>query len=335
MWWVFGVAAQACAGSVPKPPFVVPVVVVCYYPLAGDSINIAVTGDWGRSLAFTRAKTDSLTKRIAECLEEGSRFRGYKNPAAKPSLKYKILHKHEFFEPLPLCFKPGHARPVPDYYAVVKRIDAEYWVEKRGVKEIWLWAYHGGVLDLWESNMAGPFGDVSNSDRDPNDLPTFRKTYTLYHYNYQRGLSEAIEDHMHQIEAVLNFVDGRDTTPEDEWPNLLFWGKFVGSDKTHKIVRPGCGWAHYPPNAERDYDWKNPRLVWTDIEDWRPDGTGQRKQVNCQRWNCNSLDWFILWMQSLPGADNGLEYDGRPLTNWWIFIGDFDAAMKRGFKLVL
>ncbi len=220
------------------------------------------------------------------------------------------------------------------YYAVVTRIDVKYWVEKKGVKEIWLWAYHGGKLDLWESNMAGPFGDVSNSDRDPTDLPTLRKTYTVSHYNYQRGLSEAIEDHMHQIEAVLNYVDGRDVTPEEQWSELLFWGKFVGSDKSHKIVRPGCGWAHYPPNAERDYDWKNPRLVWTDLEDWRPDGTGTKRQVNCERWNCNSLDWFMLWMQSLPGWGNGLEYQGRPLTNWWIFIGDFDAAMKRGLKLV-
>lgn len=322
------------AGRMPKPPYIVPVVVVCYFPVAGDSIDVAVTGDWGRGLAFTRAKTDSLSARIAQLMEEGSRFRAYKNPTAKPSLKYTIVHKYEFLEPLPLRFKPGHALPVPDYYAVVQRIDVKYWVEKRGVKEIWLWAYHGGKLDLWESNMAGPFGDVSNSDRDPTDLPTLARTYTLYHYNYQRGLSEAIEDHMHQIEALLNFIDGRDITPEDEWSKLLFWGKFVGSDKTHKIVRPGCGWAHYPPNGERDYDWKNPRMVWTDLEDWRPDGTGRRTQMNCERWNCNSLDWFLLWMQSLPGADNGLVYEGRPLTNWWIFIGDFDAAMKRGLKLV-
>jgi hypothetical protein len=134
---------------------------------------------------------------------------------------------------------------------------------------VWLWGYHGGVLDLWESNMSGPFGDISNSNRDPNDLPLLDKTYTVYHYNYQRGASEAVEDHMHQIEAVLNSVDGRDRTPPDQWDKLLFWGRFVGSDRTHKIVPPGCGWAHYPPNAEQDYDWANKRYVETDIEDWK------------------------------------------------------------------
>ena len=34
-----------------------------------------------------------------------------------------------------------------------------------------------------------------------------------------------------------------------------------------------------------------------------------------------------------PGAGNGLSYRGRPLTNWWTFIGDFDAAMAQGLRL--
>jgi hypothetical protein len=166
--------------------------------------------------------------------------------------------------------------------------------------------------------MAGPYGDISNSDRDPYDLPVLSKTYTVYHYNYQRGPSEAVEDHIHQIEAVLRHIDPH-----------LFWDKFVG--------KPGegrCGWAHYPPNGERDYDWANPKYVWTDIEDWTPDGIGPQKRMNCRRWNSDSLTWFIYWMQNLPGLNNGLTYRERPLTNWWIFIGDFDAAMDAKLGLV-
>jgi hypothetical protein len=56
--------------------------------------------------------------------------------------------------------------------------------------------------------------------------------------------------------------------------------------------------------------------------------------MNCTRWKCDSLTWFIYWMQNLPGADNGLSYQGRPLTNWWTFIGDFDGAMRRNLGLV-
>jgi hypothetical protein len=128
-------------------------------------------------------------------------------------------------------------------------------------------------------------------------------------------------------------VDGRERTPPEKWAELLFWGKFVGSDRTHKIVRPGCGWAHYPPNAEKDYDWANKRFVSTDIEDWKPDGTGKRQRINCDRWDGNSLKWFVYWMQNIPGANNRLTYKGKKLANWWVFIGDFDQAMQRGTKL--
>ncbi len=317
-----------------KYPIEIPVVVVKYFPVKGENIDISVTGDWGESLVYTRHKTDSLSRQLVEFLNDASRFRAYKNPQAAPSLHYKIVKTIDFLEPLPTTKKIWQRTPFTDYCAIMERIDGRYWVDDEKVKEIWLWGYHGGKVHLWESNMAGPYGDVSNSNRDEKDLPVYNHTYTFYHYNYQRGLSEAVEDHMHQIEAVLNYIDGRDDTPEDQWPQLLFWGKFVGSDKSHKIVNPGCGWAHYPPNAEKDYDWKNPRFVKSDIEDWKPDGTGEKKSMNCERWNCNSLDWFKLWMQSLPGLNNGLVYQGKPMLNWWIFIGDWDMARKNDLKLI-
>ena len=38
-------------------------------------------------------------------------------------------------------------------------------------------------------------------------------------------------------------------------------------------------------------------------------------------------------MQNIPGAGNGLVYQDRRLGNWWIFIGDFDNAMRQGVGL--
>ena len=326
-------AAESDPGAQAALPYEIPVLVVKYFPVKGDRIDRSVTGDWGETLDFTRTKTERITRTLAAALEEGSRFRAYKDPTARPSLKYTIVGTREFLEPLPTVPRPGHKVPCTGYDRIMERINIRDWVETRGVKEVWLWGYHGGRVVLWESNMAGPFGDISNSNRDPNDLPVLKKTYTVYHYNYQRGPSEACENHMHQIEHVLNHVDGRDRTPPAKWGDLLFWGKFVGSDASHKIVRPGCGWTHYPPNGERDYDWANKRYVPSDIEDWKPDGTGRTQPLNCDRWAGDSLRWFIYWMQSLPGADSGLVHDGKPLRNWWAFIGDFDRAMAGGRTL--
>lgn len=331
--------SAACASAPDQSgsdlPWDVPVLVLAYYPTAGDLVDIAVTGDWGESLEFTRRKVDSLTTALIATLEEGSRFRAYADPDAAPSLRYRVVGIRELLRPLPTSDKPGHEVPITDYGTIAQTHDVVSWVEEEGVKEVWLWGYHGGVLDLWESNMAGPWGDISNSDRDAQDLPVATRTYTFYHYNYQRGLSEAIEDHLHQLEAVINFVDGRDDTAEEEWSSLLFWGKFVGSDISHRIVDPRCGWSHYPPNAERDYDWANPRAVSTDCEDWQPDGRGAEQVITCRRWGCSSLGWFKMWMRSIPGAGNGLSYGGRPLTNWWRLIGDFDGAMAEGWGLTL
>lgn len=298
--------------------FTIPVLLVHYFPVRGQQIDRSVTGDVGGTLAQLRGHTARTTDQVIAALEQGSTYHGYKDAAAQPSLHYQIVDSIEFLEPLPTWPKAGHRVPMTDYNAMMARIGIQQWVETRGIKEVWIWGYHGGVIDLWESNMAGPYGDISNSDRDPADLPVFDKTYTVYHYNYGRGPSEAVEDHMHQIEAVLRHVDP-----------ALFWDKFVG--------KPGegrCGWAHYPPNGERDYDWRNPKVVWTDIEDWQPDGHGVKQPLNCDRWRGDSLTWFVYWMQNVPGAANGLSYRGHPLTNWWRFIGDFDGAMAQRTGLV-
>ena len=203
-----------------------------------------------------------------------------------------------------------------DYRAIMERVGIREWVGERGVLEVWIWGYHGGVVDLWESNMAGPFGDISNSDRDPGDLPVLGRTYTVYHYNYGRGVSEAVENHMHQLEALFRHADEE-----------LFWNRFVG-----KVREGRCGWSHFPPNGGRDYDWSNRTLIQTDIEEWQPGG-GPKQWLDCRRWGGDSLTWFIYWMQNIPGRDNGLEYEGRPLSNWWRFVGDFDEANRSGANL--
>lgn len=298
-------------------PLIIPILVVSYFPVRDGRIDRTLTGDVDAPLDQIRRHTAQTTWEAIHALEHGSAYHRYKNPVASPSIRYHLMGAMEFLEPLPTYEKPGHAAPMTDYNAIMERINVKEWVEKRHVKEVWIWGYHGGVVDLWESNMAGPYGDISNSDRDTEDLPVLDKTYTVYHYNYQRGPSEAVENHMHQYEAVLRHID-----------HELFWEKFVG--------KPGegrCGWSHFPPNGESDYDWRNTNMVMTDIENWTPDGTGPKQEMNCTRWHSDSLCWFIYWMQNLPGAKNGLTYQGRPLTNWWYFIGDFDRAMDANMKL--
>lgn len=326
-------------------PIKVPIVVLNYFPTSNDTTTLH------GSISEMRAKTDGITKQLIKTLEKGSTYHAYKNSKAIPSLDYSIVKTKEFLKKIPLSSKfteRGDKFKMLSSSSIGVADICDY-VDGKGVKEVWIWMYHIERTKLGnltipkttptESNMAmgknsrdywnyGSFGDVSNSSRS-QDLPVCEKTYTVYEYNYSRGLSEATEDHMHQIEALLNWVDERNKTSSREWKNLLFWGKFVGSDSSHKIITPGCGWSHYPPNGKSDYDWQNTMYVKSDCEDWKPELSGKKQRFNCNKWDCDSVKFFKWWMQNLPGKNNALIYKGKSLRNWWDFIGAFDQAIKK------
>ena len=178
----------------PALPMPVNVLVISYFPVNGDRIDITKTGDWDAPLEVTRKNVAKQTAELAHVLTEGSRYHGYKDQSVKPSLQYKIVDTIEYLEAGPLIPLKAHSRrtvPLTDYVAVLNRVNIKKYVEEKDVKEVWLWGYRGGKAEGWESDMAGPYGNISNSPR-PDDMPKLDKTYTLYHYNYQRGTSEGL-----------------------------------------------------------------------------------------------------------------------------------------------
>ena len=84
-----------------EPPFHVRVVVVKYFPVAGENIDISKTGDWGIGLDRTRRKVDSITTGLVQFLSDASRYHGYNVPDAPPSVVYEVVGTYEFLEPLP------------------------------------------------------------------------------------------------------------------------------------------------------------------------------------------------------------------------------------------
>jgi hypothetical protein len=122
----------------------------------------------------------------------------------------------------------------------------------------------------------------------------------------------------------------------------LFWKKFVGKDDSGKFITGRCGWTHMPPNTTEHYEYVNPTIVESDIEDWKPDGTGSKKPVNVDTWGNLvfswpdgatdfhqriEAQWYIYWMQNMPGHHNCIEYGENYMTNWWLFTADWDFAV--------
>jgi hypothetical protein len=312
----------------------IPVLEIRYFPLAADGVTLdpqETTYDY--TLPQIRSRVDDLSAQLVKALEQGSVF--VNDPTRTPSLHYSI---HESRERLLAVPKSSLYRRYPDYFAILDGAAICDSVDTRGVKEVWIWMYHTESTVIDESNMAmgrksrrfwnyGDYGNVSNSYRR-KDMPVCQSSYTVYDYNYSRGLGEALENHGHQIDSVFGFVDDRS----------LYWSRFVKPyGKTDGTVNH-CGWTHTPPNAALDYDWTNTTIVASNCSDWHPDGSGRVEQVSCQSWGCrgDSGASFKVWlMQRMPGHDNRLSFDGKPLRNWWEFIGDFDAALATAKSLVV
>jgi hypothetical protein len=80
--------------------------------------------------------------------------------------------------------------------------------------------------------------------------------------------------------------------------------------------------------------------------DWKPDG-GQLKPFSAATLrdtpyqypndflgaNPIESNWYIFWRQSVPGRGNTIPFGTSHITNWWQFVGDWDAAMRAGIGL--
>jgi len=323
----------------------VPVLSLSYLPLDNEDqskINLDIVGPYlseGTSVEEIKQKIKRINGELIAGLEAGSSFHLYKDNSSKSALKYSIADSKEFLRPILrtnnskwLFLDQGDWGLTADHYTELSSINICDYVDNKGIKEVWIWMYHygpdtdkDGKADLdanryhvspAESNMSSKYGDISNSNRI-DDLPLCKNTYTVYEYNYTRDFGEAIEDHTHQIEALMRHADE------------ATWNKFVGLESGSAPF--ACGWTHCPPNvmsvcSSHNYDWKNETVVSSNCENWTENGKGEVKNVSCHTWagnNCDSKsgDKFkVWWMQNIP-------------RDWFVFVGDFDNAMKSNLKL--
>lgn len=349
--------------STPMADFVweMPVIVIRFLPTT-DGVNLDTSVSPGFfdlepiSLTDLTSNIDSFDGSTKFMLEEGSRFRGYNSTQARPSLGYKVVKYFTVFEPTPpaefLKLDDGD-KPIykTDYNLIFQQLGVEDLVNNLGAREIWIWhgtfdstfpsydaMIHNPINARWmpESNMSSATtGDISNSFRDPNDLPIYNHTYTVYGQNFRRTQAEVVHNHGHQLEAILNH-----TAINQDGSTKLFWQDFVGFNSMGEMTLGRAGWTHMPPNTLIDYDYVNTTIVNSDIEDWRPDNSGISKALNQDTWanliydwpnGANNIpqktesQWYIYWMQNMPGLNN--QIPGAPLefmTNWWHLTARWD-----------
>ena len=201
------------------------------------------------------------------------------------------------------------------------KILAEYGVcDKRNngeIDELWVWG--GPYFGYYESMLAGPGAFWYNAP--PLGGSTCNKQLPIMGFNYERGVSEMIEDMGHRTESVMRQVYG-------SWEAQLThaWNRFTLLDKD-KPGEAACGNIHFGPNSTSDYDWSNIRTVSSNCEDWPnyPNLTGATEQFNCSRWGCDGYSYKKWWFAHLPRYSG--KTDGK-WNNWWRYILDYEDSIN-------
>ena len=140
-------------------------------------------------------------------IEEGSKFRGYKDNTSEKSINVQVIKYFNFYE-LKTKIYGNTGSPQPDYQEISDIINLESLVNDMGVKEVWFsYPPLDNVMNIWESNMSSILGDVSNSDQDQSDLPIFNNEYVVYGINIDRGPSESLHNRGHQIERQFRYIE--------------------------------------------------------------------------------------------------------------------------------
>jgi hypothetical protein len=164
--------------------------------------------------------------------------------------------------------------------------------------------YGAPWMGCYESRMVGRTAIWCNAPAYQADCDNF----VIMGFNYERGVSEAIEAFGHRTESTLAYC----------FPNF------------YKEFTKRVGSIHIPFNGKTDYDWANPTVVES-YADMFPQafygeeiisvpknsscmeallfGGGsvvslpndfQPHKASCSEWGCNSLGWFNFWFARIP-----------------------------------
>ncbi len=209
-----------------------------------------------------------------------------------------------------------HKPDTVDYEAIIADFDLLERVESGQIDEVWLFGFP--YAGFYESIMVGPGAFWCNAPPMPISAGISRR-FVIMGFNCERDVGPMLESMGHRVESHLQHT-WRHHRGED---NL--WEQFKLYDK----VAPGkanCGWMHYAPNSERDYDWGNPRSVPSNCDDWLrfPDFQGRVRRVNCSEWGGGDMrahhKWWYKHLPKAPGYTHGIS------SNWWLYAVDPNAV---------
>ena len=207
-----------------------------------------------------------------------------------------------------------HSPDLVDYLKIVQDYQVCDRVNSDEINELWIWG--GPWFGYYEAMMAGP--TAFNTNAPPLTGTSCNKDLHVMGFNYERALSEMIENFGHRFEGTM--IHAFTSHGIDLWTNFTKYDQaFPG--------QAACGNVHFPPNATSDYDWTNTNSVGNTCEDWLnyPNLSGTTQTFNCQSWGCSSIGWKEYWLSHIPKATS---YSNGTWNNWWKYVLDYQEAIN-------
>lgn len=217
-----------------------------------------------------------------------------------------------------------HEPDALDYPKILEEHGVVAAIDEGKVDEVWL--FGGPNFGFFESCMAGPGAFAINGG--VFDSMKSKRPFAIMGFNYERGVAEMLHNLCHRTEATMTRVFGgwNPAVPDTAWAKFAAAVKQTGGFG-------GVGNCHWPPNAEKEYDYDNRRIVWTNADLYLkyPNLKGRAKPVSRDNWggpdyHRNYMKW---WFARLPKAPKA-QRDGR-MNNWWKYVFEFtkyDASGK-------
>jgi|GEM_PF-6298807 len=197
-----------------------------------------------------------------------------------------------------------------DYGGMFQQFNICQKANRGDIHEVWVWAGpDGGML---EYAINGPWREAYGIGVR---MPACDIQMVTMGFNYERQLPEATHSFTHRLE----------NTYRNYWGS--YWDAFDGQyyryaynqENQPPLVTTGqhCGNVHFPPNADRHYEYESTDVVSSNCQTWRSDGGGTYNNITCSAWGCTQHGFLSWWMSNIPGPDNSNGPNGEPLPNWW------------------
>jgi hypothetical protein len=306
-----GISNNAAVSTGPAPAQVVKnVSLIIFNPITDQNRRLSEVMNWNDPdmlveefiLDILEASHGYAKYQVAERFEMDS------FPVLEDGFRYEIAKYMQHLQTMTGFHQPNMA----NYSQILEQFDLIQKINLGMIDEVWLMGFP--YAGFYESRMVGNDAFWCNGSPIKN-IDSCQRRFVIMGFNFERGLGEMLEDLGHRTESIMEYVFRTHSGEKN------LWHRYMRHDKT----APGkaeVGSVHFAPNSMFDYDWGNPRQVFSRFETWGffPDLSGNGRLVDCTDWGNGDIRLHHKWwLNHLPHVGGSV---GSISNNWWKYIVD-------------